>query len=41
MIWAIDRREDGCSVMVVKGDPEDIRPTPDLPENAPLLKPAR
>lgn len=41
LIWAIDRREDGCSVMVVKDNPEDIRPIPVLPENAPLLKPAR
>lgn len=28
MIWAVDRREHGCAVMVVKGSPEDIRPLP-------------
>lgn len=28
MLWAVDRREDGCSVMVVKDNPDDIRPIP-------------
>ncbi len=28
MIWAVDRREHGCAVMVVKGNPDDIRPLP-------------
>lgn len=27
-IYAVDRREDGCSVMVMAGNPEDIRPLP-------------
>ncbi|OBX20212.1 hypothetical protein A9995_00285 [Erythrobacter sp. QSSC1-22B] len=27
-IWAVDRREDGCAVLVAMGDPEDIRPIP-------------
>ncbi len=27
-IYAVDRRQDGCAVMVVKGDPADIRPIP-------------
>jgi hypothetical protein len=41
MIWAVDRREHGCSVLVVKGEPEDIRPIPEPPESAPSLIPAR
>ncbi|KPP93185.1 hypothetical protein [Erythrobacter sp. HL-111] len=28
MIYAVDRRQDGCTVMVVKGDPSEIRPLP-------------
>lgn len=36
MIYAVDRREDGCSVMVMKGDTADIRPIP-----APMLGPLR
>lgn len=40
LIWAVDRREQGCSVLVVKGDPEDIRPVPRPPEDAPRLIPA-
>lgn len=41
-IYAVDRRQDGCSVMVMMGDPDDIRPLP-LPANGPLLQaiPAR
>lgn len=27
-IYAVDRRQDGCSVMVMMGDREDIRPLP-------------
>jgi hypothetical protein len=40
MIWAVDRREDGCSVMVVAGDPDDIRPLPDGAGKAEMI-PAR
>jgi len=29
-IWAVDRREDGCAVLVAMGDPEDIRPIPKI-----------
>ena len=36
LIYAVDRREDGCSVMVMKGDPDDIRPLP-LPSDRPFL----
>jgi len=28
LIYAVDRRQDGCSVMVMKGDPDDIRQLP-------------
>lgn len=33
-IYAVDRRQDGCSVMVMMGDPDDIRPLP-LPAESP------
>lgn len=36
LIYAVDRRQDGCSVMVMKGDPDDIRPLP-LPAKGPFL----
>lgn len=36
LIYAVDRRQDGCSVMVMKGDPDDIRPLP-LPSDRPIL----
>jgi hypothetical protein len=31
-IYAVDRRQDGCAVMVMKGDPADIRPLPARPD---------
>lgn len=40
LIWAVDRRMDGCSVLVVKGDPSDIRPIPKI-EKRYGLRPAR
>lgn len=40
MIWAVDRRIDGCGVMVMKGDAADIRPIPDPPET-PMWMPAQ
>ncbi|MEM7700613.1 MAG: hypothetical protein AAF251_01615 [Pseudomonadota bacterium] len=27
-IYAVDRREDGCGVMVMMGNPDDVRPVP-------------
>ncbi len=30
MLWAVDKRIDGCSVMVVKDNPDDVRPIPDI-----------
>lgn len=39
IIWAVDRRVEGCSVMVVKGNPDDIRPLPAPPEDAAGLIP--
>jgi hypothetical protein len=35
-IYAVDRREAGCSVMVTAGDPADIRPLP-APSDGPML----
>lgn len=39
-IYAVDRRQDGCAVMVMKGDPADIRPLPARPDGPMLLMPA-
>ncbi|MDT8279951.1 MAG: hypothetical protein RQ806_05315 [Erythrobacter sp.] len=39
-IYAVDRRQDGCAVMVMKGDPADIRPLPMAPDGPLLLLPA-
>ena len=36
-IYAVDRTQDGCSVMVMMGDREDIRPLP-TPSEGPLLQ---
>ena len=38
-IYAVDRRQDGCAVMVVKGDPGDIRPLPARPEGPMMIIP--
>ena len=40
MIWAVDRRENGCGVMVMKGDLNDVREVPARPENIAGLIPA-
>jgi hypothetical protein len=32
-IYAVDRRENGCSVMVMMGNPADIRHVPEGPES--------
>lgn len=37
MIYAVDRRQDGCSVMVMKGNPSDIRQLPLPMEGNPLM----
>ncbi len=29
LIYAVDRRQDGCGVMVMMGNPDDIRPLPE------------
>jgi hypothetical protein len=36
-IYAVDRRQDGCSVMVMMGKPEEILPLP-KPAEGPLLR---
>lgn len=40
LIYALDRRQDGCSVMVMKGNPDDIRPLPSAPDGPIRLIPA-
>ncbi|MDJ0643746.1 MAG: hypothetical protein QNJ15_13105 [Erythrobacter sp.] len=40
LIYAVDRQQDGCSVMVMMGNPNDIRPLPLPSEGAPGLIPA-
>ena len=37
LIYAVDRRQGGCSVMVMKGDPDDIRQLPLEMEGSPLM----
>ena len=37
LIYAVDRRQEGCSVMVMAGNPDDIRPLP-KPYDGPLLR---
>lgn len=39
-IYAVDRRENGCGVMVVMGNPEDVRPLPKLDADDHRLMPA-
>ena len=40
LIHAVDKRIDGCAVMVMMGDAKDIRPLPAKPEGPVLLIPA-
>ncbi|MDC8753276.1 hypothetical protein OIK40_01315 [Erythrobacter sp. sf7] len=40
-IYAVDKRIDGCAVMVMHGDVSDIRPLPARPEGPVLQMPAR
>lgn len=39
LIYAVDRQQDGCAVMVMKGDPADIRPLPATPDGAARITP--
>ncbi len=41
LIAAVDRRIDGCSVMVMRSDLSDIRPLPEVSKGSPALRPAR
>ena len=36
-IYAVDRTQDGCSVVVMMGDPDDIRPMPEV-EQQPVFR---
>ncbi|MGB3711086.1 MAG: hypothetical protein WA985_05305 [Erythrobacter sp.] len=36
-IYAVDRTQDGCSVVVMMGEPEDIRPVPEV-EQRPVFR---
>jgi len=36
-IYAVDRQQDGCSVVVMMGDPNDIRPLPEV-EQQPVFR---
>lgn len=40
-IYAVDKRIDGCAVMVMHGDVTDFRPLPERPEGPILLMPAK
>ncbi|MEL7519841.1 MAG: hypothetical protein AAFN48_12910 [Pseudomonadota bacterium] len=39
-IYAVDRREDGCGVMVMMGNPSDVRPVPSIDADDHRLMPA-
>ncbi|MEL6488209.1 MAG: hypothetical protein AAFQ13_13840 [Pseudomonadota bacterium] len=39
-IYAVDRREDGCGMMVMMGNPDDVRPVPSLDADDHRLMPA-
>jgi hypothetical protein len=41
MIAAVDKRIDGCAVMVMHGNASDIRPLPEFEEGPGQLMPAR
>ena len=40
LIYAVDRRQDGCSVMVMMGNRNDIRPLPEAAEGPIRMIPA-
>jgi hypothetical protein len=40
-IYAVDKRIDGCSVMVAMGNPDDIRPLPAPSEGTVIMMPAK
>ncbi|WP_435417622.1 hypothetical protein WAB17_12230 [Parerythrobacter aurantius] len=37
LIWAVDHRRDGCGVLVMRGDPQDIRPIPEPADDATII----
>ena len=41
LIAAVDKRVDGCAVMVMRHDTSDIRPLPEFKEGPAQLRPAR
>ena len=41
LIAAVDKRVDGCRVLVMAADSSDIRPEPEVAPNQVLLRPAR
>jgi hypothetical protein len=41
LIAAVDKRIDGCAVMQMKGDVNDLRPLPEAPSGPPRIQPAR
>ncbi|MBV7259971.1 hypothetical protein [Erythrobacter crassostreae] len=38
LIYAVDHRSEGCSLIVMKGNPDDVRQLPELPSDKPLLQ---
>ena len=40
-IYAVDRREEGCGVIVMMGDTTDIRPVPEQPKGSRIMWPAQ
>lgn len=37
LVWAVDHRRDGCGVLVMRGNPDDIRPVPKPSENVTIM----
>ena len=37
LIYAVDHRRDGCGVLVMHGNPEDIRPVPEASEETGII----
>jgi hypothetical protein len=40
LVYAVDREIDGCDVLVMAGNPEDVRPLPQLAEEDWRVRPA-
>ncbi len=37
LIWAVDHRRENCGVLVMMGDPDDMRPVPESDESGSMI----